>query len=129
VPPLGGLLIADLRFAYLGGTLLALILLLGLGGIARAWRGDRRALAGRGGPGLLPWLASITLLLAPVLTADYSERYVLIAAPAACLAAGLAFARTSPEEHPVSPAASALSGHSRPTQPTPAPTSPAPGRP
>ena len=96
VAPFAGWLIAYQRFAYLRGTLLALILLTGLGGIARAWRGDRRALAGRAGPGLLPWLASVTLLLAPVLTADYSERYVLIAGPAACLAAGLAFARTAP---------------------------------
>jgi hypothetical protein len=96
VAPFAGWLVAYQRFAYLRGTLLAAILLIGLGGIARAWRGGRRALAGRGGPGLLPWLASVTLLLMPVLTADYSERYVLIAAPAACLAAGLAFARTGP---------------------------------
>jgi hypothetical protein len=129
VAPVAGWLIAYQRFAYLRGPLLALILLAGLGGIARAWRGRRRALAGRGGPGLLPWLASVTLLLVPVMTADYSERYVLIAAPAACLAAGLAFARTAPLERPVSSPTSALSSHSSPSQPAPEPTSRAPGRP
>jgi hypothetical protein len=142
VAPFAGWLIGYQRFVYLRGTLLAAILLIGLGGVARAWRGGRRAFAGRGGgvrasrargggagasrarggPGLLPWLASVTLLLVPVMTADYSERYVLIAAPAACLAAGLAFARTAPGERPGSPAAA----DSRPSQATPEPTSQAP---
>ncbi len=98
VAPFSGWLVAYQRLARLPGTLLAVILLIGLGGIARARRGGRRALAGRGGPGLLPWLASVILLLMPVMTADYSERYVLIAVPAACLAAGLAFARATPAE-------------------------------
>jgi hypothetical protein len=40
---------------------------------------------------VLPWLASVALLLVPVMTADYSERYALIAVPTACLAGGLAF--------------------------------------
>ncbi len=116
VAPFAGWLESYQRFVYLRGTLLAGILLIGLGGIARAWRPGRDRPAGRGGPGLLPWLASVTLLLVPVMTADYSERYVLIAAPAACLAAGLAFARTarpSPaeraEERPEEAASTALS--------------------
>jgi hypothetical protein len=99
VEPFAGWLRAYQRVAYLRGALLALVLLTGLAGIARAARGR----AGRGGPGLFPWLASVTLLLVPVMTADYSERYVLIAAPAACLAAGLAFARTAPARPAPSP--------------------------
>jgi hypothetical protein len=70
------------------------VLAIGLGGIARRCRGTWRRDGGEwGGPGLFPWLAAATVLAAPVLTADYSERYVLIAVPLACLAAGLAFAR------------------------------------
>jgi hypothetical protein len=99
VEPFAGWLRAYQRVAYLRGALLALVLLTGLGGIARAWRGGRRDQLGRGGPGLLPWLASVSLLLVPVMTADYSERYVLIAVPSACLAAGLAFARAVPISH------------------------------
>ncbi|HEY6279781.1 MAG TPA: hypothetical protein VIX86_26020, partial [Streptosporangiaceae bacterium] len=70
-----------------------------------------RRLAGWGGSGLFPWLAAVALLLMPVLTADFSERYVLIGMPVTCLAAGLAFARRAP----ASPAAA--------TEPRPA-TSP-----
>jgi hypothetical protein len=113
VAPFAGWLESYQRFVYLRGTLLAVILLIGLGGIARACRGARRKVAGWGGPGLLPWAASVTLLVAPVMTADYSERYVLIAVPAACLAAGLAFVRAAaagpaePAAVPVTPAAAA----------------------
>lgn len=103
VAPFAGWMRAYQRVAYLRGTLLALVLLTGLGGIARAWRGTRRDEVGRGGPGLFPWLASVALLLVPVMTADYSERYVLIATPVACLAAGLAFARV-PTAIPAEPA-------------------------
>jgi hypothetical protein len=95
VEPFAGWLRGYQRFAYLRGALLGLILLAGLGGIVRAWRGGGiRRLTGWGGPGLLPWLASLVLLLVPVMTADYSERYALIAVPTACLAAALAFARS-----------------------------------
>jgi hypothetical protein len=94
VQPFAGWLVAYQRVAYLRGTLLAAVLAIGLGGIAYRCRDGWRRAGGRcGGPGLYPWLAAVTLLVAPVMTADYSERYVLIAAPVACLAAGLAFAR------------------------------------
>jgi hypothetical protein len=109
VQPFAGWLVAYQRVAYLRGTLLAAILVLGLAGITRRCRGAGHASAGRagatdagagetaagewGGPGLFPWAGAVTALAAPVLTADYSERYALIAVPLACLAAGLAFAK------------------------------------
>jgi hypothetical protein len=42
---------------------------------------------------LLPWLVGAVLIVLPAMTAGFSYRYVLAAAPAACLAAGLAFTR------------------------------------
>jgi hypothetical protein len=101
VPPFAGWLEAYQRAAYLRGTLLAAVLAVGLGGIARCCRGARRRGGGDwGGPALFPWLAAVTVLAAPVLTADYSERYVLVAVPLACLAAGLAFARPASADLP-----------------------------
>jgi hypothetical protein len=101
------------RFAYLPGPFLAALMLTGLAGVILATRGKRsragsaregparedpaRARWGWGGLGLLPWLASAALLALPPMTAGFSYRYVLAAVPAACLAAGLAFAgRGSP---------------------------------
>jgi hypothetical protein len=89
------------RFVYLRGTLLGILLLIGLGGIVRSWSGSGiRRLDDWGGPALYPWLSAMVLLLAPVMTADYSQRYVLISMPAACLAAGLAFASRTPDARP-----------------------------
>ena len=89
------------RFAYLPGALLGALLLVGLGGIVRSWRGGGfRRLDDWGGPGLLPWVASVTLLVVPVMTADFSERYALIAMPVICLAAALAFGPRDPGAPP-----------------------------
>ena len=74
------------RYIYLRGTLLGLIVLIGAVGILARWRRW-------GGIGLLPWLVGALLIVLPPMTAGFSYRYVLAAAPVACLAAGLAFAR------------------------------------
>jgi hypothetical protein len=52
--------------------------------------------AGGGGPALLPWLTGLTVLLVPVMTADFSLRYVVPALPAVSLAAAHAFLRAEP---------------------------------
>jgi hypothetical protein len=97
VEPFAGWMRGYQRFVYLRGTLLGVVLLIGFGGIVRSWRGGGfRRLDGWGGPGLYPWVAAVTLLLVPVMTADFAQRYALIAMPVICLAAGLAFARPGP---------------------------------
>lgn len=94
VEPFAGWMRGYQRFVYLPGTLLGLGMLIGLGGIIRFLRGGGyRRLTGWGGPGLFPWAAGLALLLVPVMTADFSKRYTLIAVPVVFLAAGLAFAR------------------------------------
>jgi 4-amino-4-deoxy-L-arabinose transferase-like glycosyltransferase len=72
------------RYAWLPGTVYGLILLVGLFGIVRRWR---RA----GSAALLPWLCSVTLVVAPAATAEFDYRYVTTAVPFACLAAAMAF--------------------------------------
>jgi hypothetical protein len=74
------------RYIYLRGTLLGIIVLIGAVGVVARWRRW-------GGVGLLPWLVGALLIVLPPMTAGFSYRYVLAAVPAACLAAGLAFAR------------------------------------
>jgi hypothetical protein len=74
------------RYIYLRGPFLGIIVLIGLAGVLARWRR-------RGGVVLLPWLIGALLIVLPPMTAGFSYRYVLAAVPAACLAAGLAFAR------------------------------------
>jgi hypothetical protein len=74
------------RYVYLRGTLLGIIVLIGAAGLVVRWRR-------LGGLGLLPWLVAALLIVLPPVTAGFSYRYVLAAAPAACLAAALAFAQ------------------------------------
>ena len=86
VKPWAHLLESYQRYIYLRGTLLGLILLIGAAGMLARWRRW-------GGVGLLPWLVGALLIVLPPMTAGFSYRYVLAAAPVACLAAGLAFTR------------------------------------
>jgi hypothetical protein len=86
VQPWANLLQSYQRFVYLRGILLGVIILIGAAGVVARWRRW-------GGVGLLPWLVAALLIVLPPMTAGFSYRYVLAAAPVACLAAGLAFAR------------------------------------
>jgi hypothetical protein len=72
------------RYIWLPGTVYGLILLVGLGGMVLAWRRI-------GGEALLPWAISLALVVIPAATAEFDYRYVLPAAPFACLAAVMAF--------------------------------------
>jgi hypothetical protein len=70
------------RYVWLPGTVYGLILLTSLvAGIARR----------RLGSVLLPWLASVTLIVVPAATAEFDYRYVTTAVPFACLALAVAF--------------------------------------
>lgn len=110
VQPFASWLSSYQRYVYLHGTMLGVILLIGLGGVVRSWRhGGIWRLAGWGGPGLFPWAASVALLVVPVVTADFGLRYVLISVPATCLAAALAFARPAAADKPASEPAAAVS--------------------
>ncbi|HEY7277637.1 MAG TPA: hypothetical protein VH594_16820 [Trebonia sp.] len=91
------------RVVFTYGPLLALIFLVGLGGLIgvrrRGWQVKSLRLhwAPRGTT-MLPWVTAVALLVFPILLADFDYRYLLPAIPFACLAAGLAFAprRTAP---------------------------------
>ena len=83
VQPYASWLVSYQRYAYLPGTLLGVILLAGLAGMA-----VRRRVRGAG----MPWAFAVTILLVPPLIADFDLRYLVPAVPVACLAAALAFA-------------------------------------
>jgi len=119
------------RVVYTYGPLLALIFLVGLGGVlsvtARrkpgadrgSWRRPGAALRSvqlssvrlrwaRRGTTMLPWVTAVALIVFPTAIADFDYRYLLPAIPFACLAAGLAFApRRAVPEVPDTPAAPA----------------------
>jgi 4-amino-4-deoxy-L-arabinose transferase-like glycosyltransferase len=71
---------------HLPGTLLGVILIIGLGGMVPLWRRW-------GGEAFLPWITATGLLLVPPATAEFDYRYVLPTVPLACLAAAIAFSR------------------------------------
>lgn len=85
--PVAGVIRGYQDVFYLRGTMVGIILLIGLGGLLPLWRRF-------GGPALLPGTLATGLLLAPAATAEFDYRYVLPAVPLAALAAGMAF---SPE--------------------------------
>ena len=98
VEPMSGFMVGYQRFAYLRGTMVGILLLIGLAGLAR-WLATARAYRRRrewAGPALFPWLTGLAILLVPVMTADYSLRYVVPAVPVISLAAVFAFLRPVP---------------------------------
>jgi hypothetical protein len=98
VHPLSTIMIAYQRVMYLRGTMIGVLLLLGLGAVARAWLAGRyRRRRDGGGPALFPFLTGLAILLVPVMTADFSLRYVVPAVPAVTLAAAFWFQRPGEE--------------------------------
>jgi len=84
------------RLVFTYGPLLALMLLVGLGGVfrlrlSRRPREIRLRWAPRG-TSMLPWITAVALLITPIAVADFDYRYLLPVIPFACAAAGLGFA-------------------------------------
>ena len=101
VQPYASWMVSYQRYVYLPGTLLGVILLAGLAGMA-----VRRRVGGAG----RPWAFAVTILLVPPLIADFDLRYLVPAVPVACLAAALAFAPEPGQRRwTTSPAATATS--------------------
>jgi hypothetical protein len=83
------------RVFYTWGPLLAVIFLVGLGGVfslrRRGWRPTGLRWQVRG-TSMLPWITAVGLLVFPIAAADFDYRYLIPVLPFACVAAGLAFA-------------------------------------
>jgi hypothetical protein len=109
------------RVVFTYGPLLALIFLVGLGGVfsvtaRRRGKGARSVLsvetlrsvrlhwAPRGTP-MLPWITAVALLVAPIAVADFDYRYLIPVIPFACMAAGLGFAPRRAKPAPATPSA------------------------
>jgi hypothetical protein len=111
------------RVVFTWGPLLAVIFLVGLGGVisvsASAWRrgqGLRAALSFRTlrsvrlhwaprGTSMLPWVTAVALLVVPIMIADFDYRYLIPVIPFACMAAGLGFAPRRAKPDPATPSA------------------------
>jgi hypothetical protein len=89
VAPYAGVLRGYQRYVFLPGTVLGLLLVIGLGGMAAAWRRI-------GGEIVLPWGVAVAMIVAPAATAEFDYRYLLPAVPFACLAAAMVFGAGSP---------------------------------
>ncbi|MGE5285781.1 MAG: phospholipid carrier-dependent glycosyltransferase [Micromonosporaceae bacterium] len=85
IPPFSSLLVTYQRYVYFRGALLALTMVIGAAWVVAGRR--------RGAPGLLPWCVAAALIATPPATAGFAYRYVLAAAPCACIAAGMALVR------------------------------------
>lgn len=111
------------RVVFTYGPLLALIFLIGLGGVVsvsarRRGQGLRSAWSlatlrslrlhwSRRGTTMLPWFSAVALLIFPIAIADFDYRYLIPVIPFACLAAGLSFAPRRAIVTPSAPESSA----------------------
>lgn len=86
VEPLAAFLDGYQRVVFVRGPLLAIMLLMGLAGIAARWRSW-------GGRALLPWGLAAALIVGPAVTSDFDYRYLLPAIPLACIAAAISMGR------------------------------------
>ena len=109
------------RVVFTYGPLLAVIFLVGLGGVIsvtesarRRGQGLRSALSFQAlrsvrlhwsprGTSMLPWFTAVALLVAPIAVADFDYRYLIPVIPFACMAAGLAFAPRRTAAAPATP--------------------------
>jgi hypothetical protein len=96
------------RVVFTYGPLLAIIFLVGLGGLfsvtaGRRGKGVKSVLSAGAlhslrlhwrprGTSMLPWVTAVALLVAPIAVADFDYRYLIPAIPFAAMAAGLSFA-------------------------------------
>ena len=111
------------RVVFTYGPLLAVIFLVGLGGVIsltaaarRRGQGLRSALSFQTlrsvrlhwsprGTSMLPWFTAVALLVAPIAVADFDYRYLIPVIPFACIAAGFAFAPRRAKAAPPAPSA------------------------
>jgi hypothetical protein len=87
VAPFAGMVMAYQHIGFVPGPILAVILGIGFVGCVAYWRRDERRWQV-----LLLWTLAASLLVLPVLTAQFDNRYVLPALPFAVAAAALALA-------------------------------------
>jgi hypothetical protein len=96
------------RVVFTYGPLLAVIFLVGLGGLfsvtaRRRGKGVQSVLSADAlrslrlhwrprGTSMLPWVTAVALLVAPIAVADFDYRYLIPVIPFAAMAAGLSFA-------------------------------------
>jgi hypothetical protein len=115
---------------YFPGIVFFLVVVAGLVGVIRRWRGQGRLAA-------LPWALAATSIVLPAMLTQSLYRYTLVAVPLACIAAGMAFLRPEPKLEPAAsqagiapvPAADASSAAGADITALPAPAEPASAEP
>jgi hypothetical protein len=89
VEPYAGIMRAYQKYFFVPGTILGVLLAIGLGGMALAWRR-------LGGEILLPWSIALALIVVPAATVEFDYRYTLPAVPFASLATAIVFGAGNP---------------------------------